>query len=143
VWVFLVGSSDETGAEGNTLLSSGCSILHFPPSPFSKCCGLYPHSWHTASSSKHRTLPIVSSPWTLLHWKFTWLVNNGTSETLLLTLMNLLSTHLNLSYYCFFALIHLFACLLPFFLPITMDNDFTERAYLFSVYCVPSAFQKC
>jgi hypothetical protein len=61
-----------------------------PPSPFSKCCGLYPHSSHTASSSKHRTLLIVSSAWTFLHWGFTWLVNNGTSETVLLTLMNLL-----------------------------------------------------
>jgi hypothetical protein len=54
-----------------------------------------------------------------------------------------ISTHLDLSYYCFFALIHLFACLLPVFLWITMDNDFSERACLLSDYCVPSAFQQC
>jgi hypothetical protein len=54
-----------------------------------------------------------------------------------------MSTHLDLSYYCFFALILFFACLLPVFLPMTMDNDFTERAFLLFVYCVPSVFQQC
>jgi hypothetical protein len=119
---FLVGHTDKTDAEENILPSSCFAIFLFPP--FSIFHMFWSHSSNIGSLSEHRTCPTVSSPWTFLHKEFTQFVSNGTSEALMLTLY---STNMDLSYYCTFALMILSICLLPVFVPMTMNNDMTNE----------------